>query len=467
MINWKKVPATLSGWSWKPKKKGKNNTARSKKTDDPVNPSDPSEHHLTIARDSLSRLLDDEHIPQSVRESLNEEYQSIQDLLDKIENNEIHIAVMGRVSVGKSSLLNSLLGSHVFSTSPLHGETRSVDRSAWQSYDSGGVFLIDTPGLDEADGEQREQLAIEAAAQADLIIFVVDGDLTQSELDSLKTLYSQSSIVLLVLYKTDRYTEDEQDALLASLRRHNKGIVEDENILSASAAPRWQKLIEVDNVGNEIETVREIEPDVSMLTTRLWQILEQDGRSLAALNASLFASHVTDKIATRILETRRALAEKVIRYYCIAKGVSVAANPIPLADLVAAAALDSALVYHLSRVYDLPMSRRESGKLVAAIFAQLAALMGAVWTVHLASSLLKLGSAGLSTILTASGQGAIAYYSTYLVGQIAERYLEQGKAWGEGGAKQVAEEIMAGMDKNSIIESAREDISMRIKGKKE
>ena len=196
------------------------------------------------------------------------------------------------------------------------------------------------------------------------------------------------------------------------------------------------------------------------------EIIEQDGRSLAALNASLFASHVTDKVATRILETRRALAEKVIRYYCIAKGVSVAVNPIPLADLVAAAALDSALVYHLSRVYDLPMSRRESGKLVAAIFAQLAALMGAVWTVHLASSLLKLGSAGLSTILTASGQGAIAYYSTYLVGQIAERYLEQGKAWGEGGAKQVAEEIMAGMDKNSIIESAREDISMRIRGKK-
>jgi small GTP-binding protein len=463
VINWKNVPATLSGWSWRPKTSRKNRPVKSAKSAEESDTGKPADHHLSLARDSLSRLLEDEHIPQSVRNGLEAEYQGIQELLDKIENNEIHIAVMGRVSVGKSSLLNALLGSKIFSTSPLHGETRSVGRSAWQSYDSGGVFLIDTPGLDEADGAQREQLAIEATAQADLILFVVDGDLTQTELDSLKILHSQSSIVLLVLNKTDRYSRKEQKALLASLSRHASGIVQEENIVSASAAPPAQTLIQIDDSGHETETLREIEPDVSDLTSRLWQIIEQDGRSLAALNASLFAAHVTDKVSTRILETRRGLAEKVIRYYCIAKGVSVAVNPIPLADLVAAAALDSALVYHLSRVYDLPMSRRESGKLVAAIFTQLAALMGAVWTVHLASSLLKLSSAGLSTILTASSQGAIAYYSTYLVGQIAERYLEQGKAWGEGGAKRVTEEIMAGMDKDSIIESAREDILMRIK----
>jgi len=392
------------------------------------------------------------------------EYQGIQELLDKIENNEIHIAVMGRVSVGKSSLLNAMLGSNVFSTSPLHGETRKLDRSAWQSYDSGGVFLIDTPGLDEANGEQREQLAIEAAAQADLILFVVDGDLTQSELDSMKILHQQNSIVLLVLNKVDRYSPDEQQQLLQSLAAHTAGIIAKKNILSSSAAPPAQLLITVDETGHESETLRELEPDVSALTSRLWQIIEQDGRSLAALNASLFAAHVTDKVSAKILETRRGLAEKVIRYYCIAKGIGVAANPIPLADLAAAAALDSALVYHLSRVYDLPMSRRESGKLVAAIFAQLAALMGAIWTVNLASSLLKLSTGGLSTVLTATSQGAIAYYGTYLVGQIAQRYFEKGKSWGKGGPKRVIEEIMASLDKDSIIEGAREDILIRIKG---
>jgi GTP-binding protein Era len=417
-----------------------------------------------MARDSLSRMLDDDSVPDDIRKRLGHEYENLQALLDKVENNEIHIAVVGRVSVGKSSLLNALVGSDVFSTSPLHGETRTVDRQAWQSYDSGGVFLIDTPGLDEVDGQQREELAVEAAAQADLILFVVDGDLTSSELDSLELLKRQSSIILLVLNKSDRYSGSERDELLASLNARTTGIIDAGNIVATSASPSPQMVIEVDEEGRETEQLRIREPDVTELTDRLWQIIDQDGRSLAALNASLFASHVSDRISRQIMETRRGLAEKTVRYYCIVKGISVALNPIPVADLAAAAAIDSALVYHLSRIYDLPMSRREAGKLVAVIVAQLAALMGAIWTVHLASSLLKLGSAGLSTLVTAGTQGAIAYYSTYVVGQITERYLEQGKSWGKDGPKVVIQEILASIDRESIIDTAREDIMQRIKG---
>ncbi|HBE91577.1 MAG TPA: GTP-binding protein HSR1, partial [Gammaproteobacteria bacterium] len=366
------------------------------------------------------------------------------------------------VSVGKSSLLNALAGTEAFSTSPLHGETRQIERTAWQAYDAGGVFLIDTPGLDEVDGESREALAYEATSRADLILFVADADLTSSELAALRQLHESGSLVLLVLNKSDRYSSDERDSLLESLLEHAGDMVPPENILSVSAAPAPQTVIIVDDDGTETATTRQPEPDISSLVDRLWEIIESEGKSLAALNASLFASRISDTVSQRIMETRRSLAERLIRYYSIAKGLGVAVNPIPVADLAAAAAIDSAMVYHLSQVYDLPMSRRESGKLVAVIFAQLALLMGAIWTVHLASSLLKLTSAGLSTLITASGQGAIAYYSTYLVGQITERYLEQGKSWGEGGPKLVTEEILAGMDKNSIIEAAREDILDRL-----
>ena len=397
-----------------------------------------------------------------MRESLAGEYDSLSELLNKIENEEIHVAVLGRVSVGKSSLLNALAGTDAFSTSPLHGETRTVERTAWQSYDAGGVFLIDTPGLDEAKGEAREALAHDAAARADLILFVADSDLTSSELAALQQLHASGSLVLLVLNKADRYSAGERDALLASLKQHVSGMVTSENIIAVSADPALQTVISIDANGIETEVERKPAPAIDPLVDRLWDIIEQEGKSLAALNASLFASRVSDSVSRRIMQTRRALAERMIRYYSIAKGLGVAVNPVPVADLAAAAAIDSALVYHLSRIYDLPMSRRESGKLVAVIFAQLALLMGAIWTVHLASSLLKITSAGLSTLITASGQGAIAYYSTYLVGQITERYLEQGKSWGEGGPKQVTEEILAGMDKNSIIATAREDILSRL-----
>ncbi len=78
---------------------------------------------------------------------------------------------------------------------------------------------------------------------------------------------------------------------------------------------------------------------------------------------------------------------------------------------------------------------------------------------------LKTVSAGLSTTLTAGAQGALAYYATYLVGKIAEEYFIRGKSWGEKGPKQVAKDIVNGLDKNSILIEAREKILDRIKSK--
>ena len=44
----------------------------------------------------------------------------------------------------------------------------------WSEIEAAGVFLIDTPGLDEAGGEVREDMAKEVANRSDLVIFVLE-----------------------------------------------------------------------------------------------------------------------------------------------------------------------------------------------------------------------------------------------------------------------------------------------------
>ena len=149
--------------------------------------------HLALARDSLRDLLDDHRVPSAVRATLADEYQQLQLLLEKIEHGHIHIAVFGRVSVGKSALLNALLGEVRFSTSPLHGETTRAAHAQWQEYDAGGVFLIDTPGINEVAGEERERLAHDVASRCDLVLFVVDGDITDTELRALRQVKPASA----------------------------------------------------------------------------------------------------------------------------------------------------------------------------------------------------------------------------------------------------------------------------------
>jgi hypothetical protein len=72
------------------------------------------------------------------------------------------------------------------------------------------------------------------------------------------------------------------------------------------------------------------------------------------------------------------------------------------------------------------------------------------------------GTAGLSTIVTAGAQGAIAYYSTYVVGQVASKYLGQGKSWGEGGPKHVVKQILNSLDRDTVLSDARREIQARL-----
>ena len=419
--------------------------------------------HLDQARDSLELLLQDQRLPPEARAELADDFSQVQAMLDKLEHGHIHIAVLGRVSVGKSSVLNALIGEQRFSTSALHGETKHNEMAHWNEQESGSLFLIDTPGINEIDGEARERMAREVSQRSDLVLFVIDGDMTDSEYNALQGLAQEHRPLLLVLNKCDRYTAAQRAELRDSLLARLEQVITTENLVEVAADPAPRIIITVDADGRETESERPVPPDVMALKDRIWEILEAEGKTLAALNASLFAGDLSDKVGARVLAVRSKLGEKVIRSYSLVKGIAVAINPVPIADLVTAVAVDVSMVAHLSEVYGMPMTRSQSGTLIKAISGQLLLLMGATWFVHLASSLLKAGSAGLSTALTAGVQGGVAYYSTYVVGRAAEEYLAAGCSWGEDGPKQVIRNILNSIDRDSMLANAREDILARIR----
>ncbi|MEO6801091.1 MAG: GTP-binding protein [Rhodanobacter sp.] len=419
----------------------------------------------TRVADSLRSLLDDPTIPASVRNELAGDFSRIENMLARLERGELHVAVFGRVSTGKSALGNALLGREAFQVGVLHGTTTDAEQATLDEARHDGLVLIDTPGINELDGEARERLAFDVAEVSDLVVFVCDGDLTREELDALRTLAATQRPLLLALNKADRYSTDELADLLAQLRERVAGLVREENVLAVAAHPAPRRLLEVDARGREQERGQTATPDVAALRERLLAIAAREGKSLSAINAGLYAGRLTDQVSARIAETRKAVAAKLIHNYCIAKGLAVALNPIPVADLLAAAGLDAAMVVQLSRVYGLPLTRTESGRLVAVISAQLAALMGAIWGIQLVASALKGLSAGLSVLVTAAAQGALGWYATVLIGRAAERYLVGGKSWGEAGAKRAVAEVVASLDRDSILREAREEILKRLKSR--
>ncbi len=432
------------------------------KTNKPISAHE-ADQHLLAANQNLKVLLEDTSIPAAVRAELADEFEQVELISRKLREEEIHIAAYGRVGVGKSSLLNALLGKKVFNTSPLHGETREESRADWQVLQEGHVVLIDTPGIDELDGQGREELARNISNRADVILMVCEGDLTDLEFRALKELLSAGRFVILVLNKSDRYNESELELLLTRLKKRTSGYLPASAIVCSSSEPRSEVLLRLDSEGNEIQEQRTRNPEVGELKKVLWELLEREGKSLAALNASVFASELDEKVASRIVAARKSVAERIIHSYCITKAVLVAINPIPVADLLAAAGTDVAMVIHLGEVYGFRLSRREASKLLLTISAQLIALMSAYWGLNLASSALKTASVGLSTALTATGQSVLAWYATYLTGQMAQSWFSKGKSWGEDGPRDVARSILKSLDRDSLIRTAREEMSRKLK----
>ena len=70
-----------------------------------------------------------------------------------------------------------------------------------------------------------------------------------------------------------------------------------------------QFAVEIGADGKELEHTRQREPDIAVLRLKLWEILEAEGKTLAALNASLFAADLSDQVGRRILAARRELGE--------------------------------------------------------------------------------------------------------------------------------------------------------------
>jgi GTPase len=89
------------------------------------------------------------------------------------------VAVVGRPNVGKSTLVNALVGEKVAITSHKPQTTRNTIRGVVTLEDRGAqIVLVDTPGVHRPRttlGERLNTLVYGSLAEADLVVFVIDG----------------------------------------------------------------------------------------------------------------------------------------------------------------------------------------------------------------------------------------------------------------------------------------------------
>lgn len=430
-----------------------------------------SDAELWSALDAVRNAIQHaERCNDQERQVLLDDLRQLRDMAKKLRSGRVEIVVFGEISTGKSALINALTGRDDAQVNVRGGWTKDVWHLDWEGagyvlpgFEQSQVVLVDTPGLNEVGGADRADMARQAAERSDLILFVTDSDLNETEHNALAELATFNKPILLVINKADLYSPQQMDDLLDVLKTERTvRLLDPESIVTTSADPREVQYIIQDAQGNERSEWRRPKPDVERLRERILEVLEADGSSLIALNASMYAADRSDRIAALRVKMRNQKATQVIRTFALAKATAVALNPVAVADVAGGVAVDAGMIATLANVYGLEISVSRARELAISI-AKAAGwvMLGEVVTSY-GSSLLKGVSLGAAAPLVALPQAAAAGYGSYIVGNAARIYFEQGASWGGSGPKSVVLRVLENTDKASVISDLKTEIKKKL-----
>jgi small GTP-binding protein len=404
------------------------------------------------------------------RASLQRDLDQLHAMADKLAAGKVEIVVFGEISTGKSALINAIVGEAVAEVNVRGGWTKDVWNLGWSGAGyvvpglaNSEVVLVDTPGLNEVDGAQRAAMAHEAAARADLVLFVVDSDMNEVEYSALVELAASHKPIVLVLNKADLYTPQELAELMSVFRGPRlAGMVDSENVVTAKADPRQVEYHVESADGRTRQEWRKSAPDVAALRERILEVLATEGNVLIALNAAMYAADKSDRMGAMRVRMRNEKATTTIWSFAVMKALGVALNPYPVADVLGGTVCDATMVVTLGRIYGISITTANARELVTSIFQAAGLVMGVEWLVHAAAATFKGLTLGFGTVATALPQGAAAGWGSYIVGESARYYFEHGASWGAQGPKRVITQILENTDKRSVLQRLKEEIKKKI-----
>ncbi|WNZ48761.1 GTP-binding protein [Leptolyngbya boryana CZ1] len=443
------------------------------------------------AQATLRELVENLDLTAQERSGLESEIHGLETMLEKLDRLVVQIAAFGMVGRGKSSLLNALLGQQIFETGAIHGVTRSQQSANWSieseaiagsdqeilrvtlpSVNRSQIELIDTPGIDEVQGEAREALARQAAQQADLLLFTVSGDITKVEFQALSELRNFGKPMILVFNKIDQYPDADRMSIYQKIRDERvKELLSPDEIVMAAASPMVARAVKRPDGRMSAQMIR-LDPQVQDLKLKILEVLHREGKSLVALNSMLFADQINDRLLQRKLDIREQTANRTIWNGVMTKAIATAVNPVMVLDLISSAAIDVAMIMSLSKLYGISMTQQGAIKLLQRIAIAMGGITASELLANLGLSSLKslLGlsapaTGGLSLapyLSVAVTQGAVAGVSTYAIGQIAKVYLANDASWGAESPKAVVTKILSSLDEDSILNRIKDELRAKL-----
>ena len=364
---------------------------------------------------SLKNWWENIELTNFEKNCLNKDIISFNQQLFRLKQKIIRVGVYGKASVGKSSILNTILNEKYFQTDIINGSTKKIE-SKTLSLNKGlikKIELIDFPGFDIqiTNNISKDNITL---MNLDFILFIVAGDLNRNELSELNYLIDNGKKIIIIFNKIDIWNNEEINIILNNIK------------------DKLPKDIIIPIIINSNKKYNSISINES-LNDYLMGTINRLGHSIMIYNTLHSASKLAINIKEKRLIKRRKEAQKIIGKFATLKASSVALNPLLFLDIAGSLALDTALINELSKVYGLKIRKNSAKKLIKTISINnisLGAVQICINTLFNLVRKISLISApfthGLSLVPygpVALTQAALAVSTTKLVGKLAAKEI--------------------------------------------
>lgn len=441
------IAAFVYYFFWLPQQQKRKKKSRRSPPRVPVAKTEAAEETLKAIRKQVAQIQDEVARQELLMRS--------REIEQNFSRGEIKVVVFGTGSAGKTSIVNALIGRMVGEVGASMGTTEVGETYSLKLKGLNREILItDTPGILEAGvaGTERERLARQLATEADLLLFVLDNDLRQSEYDPLQALAEIGKRSIVVLNKSDLYPDADRESILARLRGRVSHLIAAADVVAVAARP--QAFI-LEN-GQRFQP----DPDIMPLIRRMVAILRAEGEDLVADNILLQSQRLSEKARSLIDVQRRRQADKIVdRFQWIGAGV-VAATPLPVVDMLAAAAINAQMVVEIGRVYGCEITPDRGQELALSLGKTLAGLGIVKGAITIVTTALQLSVAGM--IAGRAIQGVTAAYLTRIAGKSFIEYFRHDQDWGDGGMTEVVQRQFQLNRRDEFIKSFVQEAITRV-----
>ncbi|ARV60017.1 hypothetical protein BZZ01_16530 [Nostocales cyanobacterium HT-58-2] len=340
----------------------------------------------------LAQEVEDHQALATLREQVTQ-------LLIELDRQKMIASVTGGKSVGKTTLIKVL--------------EQNLETGNFASLQ----FQETSPLFVEAD-ETSDANVLAKANKSDIVLFLTNGDLTDSEFQTLQKFKAANQNTILVFNKQDQYLPDERVSILQSLKQRMSSIV-----VATAASPSPIKVRKHKEDGAVQEWMEQLAPDIQQLTQQLGEMLTQQGQQLVWSTTMRKALLLKAEAKNLLNGTRRDRAVPVIEQYQWIAAAAAFANPVPALDILATAAINAQMVMDLGGIYQQKFSL-EQAQTVAGTMGSLMLKLG----------LVELSSKAIGTVLKSNAvtfvagglvQGVSAAYLTRIAGLSLVEYFQQ------------------------------------------